>query len=154
MPKNAPQIVRIVCDQDGFKGCWVELDVSEWGYAEYLDIWATPYPLVVIRYFEKYSTNWRMVADDGKIISHPGKYADRDVWTGIYRSLGVGASRKVGNWLGTACLLAATEALTIEPKSSEPDQGESAGTERTRGRDESTDAVVAVDGVADGEARS
>jgi hypothetical protein len=152
MPKVAPQTVRIMCTEKGFKDCWVELDVSEWGYAEYLDIWSTAYPLVTMRYFEPYSTNWRIHNGDGVTVKHPGKGATRITWTSIYRALGVATSRKLGNWFATACLLAATEALAIEPKSTEHDPGESAGTQDADGRDAGEDAMDSVAGVDDGEA--
>ena len=77
--------------------------------------------------------------------------ATRITWTSIYKSLGVATSRRLGNWFATACLLAATEALAIDPKSAESDTSESAGTEDANGRDASEDAVDSVDGVDGGE---
>jgi hypothetical protein len=154
MPKIAPQLVRIVCDQDGFEDCWVELDVADWGYAEYLDMWTSAFPLVVMRYFEPCSTNWRMINDDGVTIKHPGQGATRITWTSIYRALGVETSRKLGNWFATACLLAANEALAIDPKSVEPDTSEGAGVQDAGGRNAGEDAVALVAGVANGEAGS
>lgn len=151
MPKKtAPQLVRIVCDEDGYDGCWVEFDVSAWGYAEYLDMWTSAFPLVVMRYFEPYSTNWRMVADDGAIVKHPGRGATRITWTSVYRALGVATSRKLGNWFATACLLAANEALAIDPKSPKSDTSAGDGVQDAGGRDAGEDAVAAVAGVDDG----
>jgi hypothetical protein len=152
MPKKkAPQLVRIVCTEEGFEDCWVELDVAEWGYAEYLDIWSTAYPLVTMRYFEPYSTNWHITNGDGVTVKHPGRGATRITWTSIYRALGVDVSRKLGNWFATACLLAATEALAIDPKSPESNTSESAGVQETSGRDTGEDTLDIVAGVVDGE---
>lgn len=150
MPKVAPQTVRIMCDLDGFDDCWVEFDVSEWGYAEYLDMWTSAFPLVTMRYFEPHSTNWRMVSSDGVVVKHPGRGATRITWTSIYRALGVENSRKLGNWFATACLMAANEALAIDPKSLGNDSGKSAGVQEADGRDAGEDAVAVVDGVDGG----
>jgi hypothetical protein len=142
-----------MCAEEGFEECWVELDVSTWGYAEYLDIWSTAYPLVTMRYFEKYSTNWHIHNGDGVTVKHPGRDATRITWTSIYRALGVATSRRLGNWFATACLLAATEALAIEPKSAESNQGESAGIQDADGRDAGEDAVDIDTGMDNGAER-
>jgi len=151
MPKTKNtqrQVVRIACSLDGYEACWVEIDVTEWGYGEYMDIWGTPYPLVTMRYFEPYCSNWHIECPDGVTVPHPGPGAERDLWLGVYRALGVGNSRKLGNWFPTSCLLAAGEAMSLDKKSDGPDAGDGAGPSGATGRDAGDAADGAATGVA------
>lgn len=125
------ETAKIVCDLDGYEHVWVEIDVSDWGYAEYLDIMTTAQPLITIKYFEPYSINWHVTADSGAAIPHPGRHASRQVWTTVYKQLGIKTSRALGGWLPLACLLAAVEAQQLSPKSAGDDSGDSDGAEGT-----------------------
>jgi len=150
MPKTKQrQVVRIPCTVDGYEACWVEIDVTEWGYAVYMDIWAIAYPLVAIRYFEPYCSNWHIECPDGVTVPHPGRSPSREQWLAAYRALGVDNSRRLGNWFPTACLLAVSEAMALDKKSSGDGPGDSAGPSDASGRDEGDAANGAATGVDD-----
>jgi hypothetical protein len=150
MPKTTKpkQVVRIPCSVDGYEACWVEIDVSEWAYAEYMDIWATPYPLVTLRYFEPYCSGWHIECPDGVTVPFPNPDGGvgRERWQAAYKALGVANGRKLGNWFPTACLLAAAEAMTLDKKSASPGPGDGPGPGDAGGRD----AGDAADGAATG----
>lgn len=132
MAKYERQRARIQCDIDGYDTCWVEIDVTEWGHAEYLDIWSTAYPLVAIKYFENYCCSWHIVNDEGTAVAHPGMGSDRERWSEIYTALGVRTSRALSDWFSTTCLLAAVEAQQLTPKRIEDDTSDS-GEDRETG---------------------
>ena len=125
------QTVRILCDVEGYEECWAEIDVTTWGYAEYLDIWTSAFPLVAIKYFEPYCFAWHVVNDEGTVIAHPGPNADRERWTRVYQQLGVEASRALGDWFPKVCVLAAAEAQQLTPKRISNDSSGSGGEEGT-----------------------
>ena len=119
------QRARIQCDVEGYDSCWVEIDVTEWGHAEYLDIWSTAYPLVAVKYFEKFCYAWHIVNDEGVAVAHPGMGSDRARWSEIYKALGVRTSRALSDWFSTTCLMAAVEAQQLTPKRIEDDSSDS-----------------------------
>lgn len=143
------QITHITCDVDGYEEFWVEIDVTTWGHAEFMEIWTTASVLVIMNYFEPFSTDWHIINDDGVAILHPGEKSSRAVWQQTYKKLGVVTGRKLNPWFGQACLMAVTEAMSLSPKSSVNGAEGSAGASDENGTEDSA-AGDSTDGVVTG----
>ena len=130
MPK---QIVRVVCDVEGYEEFWIEYDVSGWGLDVFTSLPFTPFPQVVRNFIPEHSVNWHIVADDGAVVPHPGPGHTDILWDSIWKQIGPETGKAIYRWLALSSIMAMGQASTPSKKRPGGDQG-------TRG-DEEGDAA-------------
>jgi len=120
-------IIKVACGLEGHDGDWVEFDTSEWGLADYRQMYYAAFPDCLRRWIEKATTDWHLTGENG-IVPHPGKGALYQQWLSTYRALGSEGLR-LAQWLGTAPLLALHERMENAKKSFAGGARDGAGSE-------------------------
>ena len=120
MPK---QIVRVVCDVEGYEEFWIEYDVSDWGLDIFTSLPFTPFPQVVRAFIPAHSVNWHIVADDGAIVPHPGPGHTEILWASIWKQIGPETGKALYRWLALSTIVAMGQASMPSKKSAGGDQG-------------------------------
>lgn len=120
---------KIVCGVEGYTDIWIQLNVTDWGLHEFIDIPTCTWMERIQKYIPKYAVDWHMVADDGAIIPLPKTKIYDSLWQQAFKRIGSRTSQAIWTWLQAVAITAVGEAMTPSPKSESGDDGNGDGDE-------------------------